>query len=236
MNLTDIVFTITGSTIILLPLIKIFLDKYIKSKFDSQLEKFKHDLNSITENLKFDFQRKIYDFNLYSSKRHEIYKIMLIAHGKVIGLRGFTSTYEFKELKLESILEIANSLKFPNSTLIELESKWQESEKRCKEYLEKLLRKKEFEGAQTSIFNFNNFYLESKLYMTKEIDSKLELILKNIKLLFHRYDFSEIFGYIPILESGDKDPEEIKKDLSIDIDDLCNKMKLELKKGDYENL
>ena len=77
---TDIVFEIlkyvTASSVAI-ALLFFFAKKYIaifiENKFDEQLETYKHDLSLITENARFDYQRKIQDFNLYTIKKHERY-------------------------------------------------------------------------------------------------------------------------------------------------------------------
>jgi hypothetical protein len=48
----------------------------IKHQYSKRLEKFKSDLSLISEDQKFDFQRKIHDFSIYSSRRQEIYPEM----------------------------------------------------------------------------------------------------------------------------------------------------------------
>jgi hypothetical protein len=50
-----------------------YIGSQIEHLFGKRLEDHKHQLNMITETAKFDFQRKIHDFTLYTTKKHEAY-------------------------------------------------------------------------------------------------------------------------------------------------------------------
>ncbi|TYS87512.1 hypothetical protein [Rossellomorea aquimaris] len=55
-------------------LLKTYFKGFIGQIFKKEIESYKHELNLYTEEQKFDYQRKLHDFNLYRSKRHESYK------------------------------------------------------------------------------------------------------------------------------------------------------------------
>jgi dsRNA-specific ribonuclease len=48
-------------------------ENFISNHFQKQLEEYRHQLNYIAEEKRFDFQRMLNDFSQYSSKRHEVY-------------------------------------------------------------------------------------------------------------------------------------------------------------------
>lgn len=244
MNWSNILLSISSTlltllVILLTPIYKNYVAKIIENKFSKQLELHKHNLNLLTENIKFDIQRKTYDFNLYTSKRHEIYKDLykniLIAHGRVVSLMGVRNVVDIKQLNLEGLLEYSKQLDFPNSISNELTEKWGLDEDICKRYFQSILRNKEFSDAEYSINNLNNLHLESKLFLSERVDFLTDSLVRNIKLLLHRYNFSEKYAYVPNYTNGGAKPEEIENNLKLEIDKICDFMKQELKKGDYES-
>ncbi|MCM3730057.1 hypothetical protein M3196_00035 [Fictibacillus nanhaiensis] len=88
---------------ILLFSIRALIKSKINNYFSTALENHKHDLSLITEQTRFDYQRKIHDFGLYSGKRHEYYPIL---YGKILRMhreiRGFYINSTFHESFLTS--------------------------------------------------------------------------------------------------------------------------------------
>lgn len=54
-------------------LIRYLIQKKIDSYFNKKLETHKQELAIITEHAKYDISKKLYDFEAYASKKHEIY-------------------------------------------------------------------------------------------------------------------------------------------------------------------
>lgn len=54
-------------------LVRYLIQKKIDSYFNKRLETYKHELTIITENAKYDINKKLYDFEAYASKRHSVY-------------------------------------------------------------------------------------------------------------------------------------------------------------------
>ena len=79
--------------------------KYITSQiehlFGKKLEDRKHQLSLIMEDTKFDFQRKIHDFTLYATKKHEAYaelnNILRDVAGKISNLEDMQEEHNFTE-------------------------------------------------------------------------------------------------------------------------------------------
>ena len=75
--------------------------KFIELKYSKSLEKYKVGLQEISESTKFQYQRKLVDFNLYTSKKHKcyinLYEAMVKAEGYVFSLHGLSlrSNYEW---------------------------------------------------------------------------------------------------------------------------------------------
>ena len=60
-------------------LIEYWVGKFVDLKFGLKLENHKAELNKISEGIKFDFQRKLQDFSLFTTKRHAAYLEVYIA-------------------------------------------------------------------------------------------------------------------------------------------------------------
>ena len=73
----------------------------ISHKYQKAIEAYKHELNAINEQQKFDYQRWMTDFGLFTQKKHEayaeLYKLILIADGSLERLSGFRSVPSFNE-------------------------------------------------------------------------------------------------------------------------------------------
>lgn len=54
-------------------LIKYLIQKKIDSYFTKKIETYKQELAIITENAKYDMSKKLFDFEAYASKKHEVY-------------------------------------------------------------------------------------------------------------------------------------------------------------------
>lgn len=54
-------------------LFRYLIQKKIDSYFNKQLEQYKQELTIITENVKYDINKKLFDFEAYASKKHTIY-------------------------------------------------------------------------------------------------------------------------------------------------------------------
>ncbi|MFP7479484.1 hypothetical protein [Terribacillus saccharophilus] len=77
MNIIDVIGAYVTISALLSPLIVFLIKKYIEAKvkhgFDKGLEDHKHDLQLLTKEVEYDYQRRIHDFSLFSSKKHEVY-------------------------------------------------------------------------------------------------------------------------------------------------------------------
>jgi len=74
--------------------VKYFTKKNFDYHFEKKIEEYKNEMQNILEFNKFDLQRKIHDFSLFTTKMHETYQnvfsLFLIAEGDVGHLMGFS--------------------------------------------------------------------------------------------------------------------------------------------------
>lgn len=57
-------------------LIKYYIQKKIDSYFNSKLAVHKQELNDLTERTRYDLSKRLFDFEAYATKKHEVYPII----------------------------------------------------------------------------------------------------------------------------------------------------------------
>lgn len=57
-------------------MIKYYIQKKIDSYFNSKLAVHKQELNDLTERTKYDLSRRLFDFEAYSTRKHEVYPVL----------------------------------------------------------------------------------------------------------------------------------------------------------------
>lgn len=133
-------------TAILSFILKEYLSNKIDSYFQTKLVSFQHQLDLSTEAEKFNYQRKIQDFNLYTNKKHEkyieLYEIVLEVKSNIynfhfgsegnqdklqkinVSFLNYKKYYESSKLYLTSSID--NKLNELRGTLAQLVTKYQE--------------------------------------------------------------------------------------------------------------
>ncbi|ARU61867.1 hypothetical protein CBW65_13125 [Tumebacillus avium] len=174
-------------------LFQTFIRNKIKNLFDKNLESHRHTLMLITEETKFDFQRRIQDFSLFTSKKHEayqeLYKLILIANGKVLSFSGgFKSELSFEEFSKEDLEKYMTDKKVVSGKmkyLLEmLESNRRKAIKEMKEYILMI----DFQKAWHSINEARNLLLINELYLSDEVSKSSKDVLNIIDQLLYYYE------------------------------------------------
>lgn len=235
------IFTVLGSSaltiifVLITPFVKKIFNNYIDNRFDKNKIKYEHDLNLITENARFDFQRKIYDFNIFSSKRHEIYaelyKKILIIQGTVLNLMGLRESIDLMTLDKHSVREFLRINNFNEALINEAIEIWDSDRKTIVNKIKNRLRNKEFNDADFEIIKTYNFFLESKLYLSDDIDGLSAIIISDVRSLFHIYKMSHYYQYYP--DGKLEEETSLKKSIDEKVKCLCSDLKMEISKGDY---
>lgn len=57
-------------------LIKYYIQKKIDSYFNSKLALHKQELNDLTERTRYDLSKRLFDFEAYATKKHEVYPVI----------------------------------------------------------------------------------------------------------------------------------------------------------------
>jgi hypothetical protein len=85
-------FSLTAIIVSIGILIRYLIQKKIDSYFNTKLESHKQELNQINEKVKYDITKKLFDFEAYATKKHdiypELYQKIYIIFGKLRNLQG----------------------------------------------------------------------------------------------------------------------------------------------------
>ncbi|RUS41954.1 hypothetical protein [Cohnella sp. AR92] len=177
----EILTSILTSTIVAGIVVSLF-QAYYKFKADKNLEQYKQSLSQLTENLKFDLQRRIQDFSLYTNKRHEklpeLFRLLLIADSKIRGLFGGRRSLTFQEFNRKDIEKYLLEHQVPQGKIETVLIAWSVNKEEAIKEMNEYLRVIEFSEARKSFYEAKNFYILSELYLTEVVTDLAERFLK----------------------------------------------------------
>ncbi|WP_378210022.1 hypothetical protein [Anoxybacteroides rupiense] len=204
----------------------------ISHHFNKKLKRFETDLNMMSEEKKLDFQRKLHDFGLYSSKRHEIYPMLY----KYLIEASYAVRYPLVIKKYA-----------PDKTLDEKSLLLFKDQESYESLLNEGLTNQEMKLSQEAAVSAEkafDFFRESELFLSEKVAEQGEKIVTNlIKVAREIY----LKNHLKFLEDNGTDFELTKiqlrddsvirseiDEISIQISRLKVLMKNELGIGDYE--
>lgn len=154
-------------------LIEEWIERKVAAPFERERDQFKQRLSLEAESVRADYQRKLHDFALYSTKKHEVYRelfrLILIADGSVAQLYGIRTSLDFEPLSLADVSIYLDGLKvFPSvkSGIIRI---WDSHRNQAVQDLKALVRRIELERAEQAINEAWNFFLVNSLYLEDEM-------------------------------------------------------------------
>jgi hypothetical protein len=187
--------------------------------------------NKKLEAEKYKIQRKITDFGLYTTKRHaaypELYRLILLAEGKVTGLRGLGYSLTFEEYNSEDIRLYLEEKSLPTGKIIEIVKLWDinENELAIKE-IRKYEKLRAFQIARNSLSEAQNYLYLNELYMSETVVESARELIKQIWSLFINCE-------TPDKETLKENP-LIKDAIEKSLIETKEKMKLELTVSYYD--
>jgi hypothetical protein len=183
-------------TTIIIFILKKYLGDKVDHYFQEKITFFKHQLDLSTEAEKFNYQRKIQDFNLYTVKKHEnyirLYELLLEAESRILGIYGFKTELSYQEHNEADFRRIMKEEKFPEGKIEEIFSIWENrgKEDAIKE-MKKFFRLIEIKKADNSFWTLKNHYMLSKLYLSDTIETKFDSFLSSLGSLLANYETVE---------------------------------------------
>lgn len=92
-----------------------FLKKYVDNQLQKNLQGHKREMDKQIEAFKHIQQRAFKEFDLYTTKRHEVYpelhKLMEQAYGEILGLRGLKHSPDFKKYSVDELRDYLKKIK-----------------------------------------------------------------------------------------------------------------------------
>ncbi|MCK9211677.1 MAG: hypothetical protein M0P61_12640 [Ignavibacteriaceae bacterium] len=242
MSWYDYILIPLGSTcvpIILFFVFKKYFGGIIDKVFKEEIEIFKQKLKLATEEVRFDYQRKIENYTLYIQRKHKkyckFYELLLIAESKVNSLFGLGSSPTFKEFNQSDFIELLTRNNFTKGKIDEIILLLDSSRESAIKEIRKMLRLKELRDSEKSVFKVRDYYWLSKFYLTNEVD---ELAKESTEKLIKLQVKYEIMDELPYGSTDRMDFSNeaniLKKDLEKLLPQLLELMKKELLLGNAD--
>jgi len=220
---------------------KKYLGSKIENIFNKKLEKYKQQLDLSTESARFDFQRKIQDFSLYTVKKHKTYlklhKLLLEAEAHICGLYGGGTELTYQEHNEKDIRNLMENENFPEGKIEEIFNVWnQRGKDSAIKRMKNFLRIIEVQKADNSYIFLKNYFWNSKLYFSKKVEEKSNEIVNLLGSLMAHYETLERMSFETKRKQKDsiERADEIKSKVRPSIDELILIIKSELAVGYYQ--
>ncbi|MGG6362657.1 hypothetical protein ACQ5SI_26280 [Peribacillus frigoritolerans] len=215
-----------GQATLLIAIVTFLLKSYFKNLisqfFQKELEDYKHDLNLITEEKKFDYQRKLHDFNLYRTSRHEsypvLYRLALSAVNNIKESNREIFWPNFDAMGIEEIkLYYRNEVKdeFEAQKTLTIFDKTSDVS-----HIKTSIASQRVRQSMKDIRDFNNYFRENELYYSQEI------ILLTHPVLPIMNDISKVISFKVI----------VKQSLDLEIEEGFFKPKIDALDSDIKIL
>ncbi|HWO78762.1 MAG TPA: hypothetical protein VNM69_23125 [Bacillus sp. (in: firmicutes)] len=197
MDLSNIFTSITTSAIVT-GLITLALNTWIKGKinlnYDKKIEKFKDELAELSEQRKLDFERKIHDFSLYSSKKHnvypEIYKLLLETRLFLI----HCNTENEIPLSLRENPRGLNvyliDMGVPEEKRKELMYNYDINKSNSIKDMAEVIFLLKINDLSKNITKAKDFFYANEIYVSEELSTRIEHVLNNFQLALSQLIFS----------------------------------------------
>lgn len=160
------------------------IKKSIDHGLSKNLEKYKQDLKDISENKKFDYQRKLTDFNLYTTKKHEsyikLYDALSNANSSIIYLTSpLRERDSYDWCNREDIVDHLKKLNLPKGKTDEILETWDNDKESAKNEIRRCVTLKEELDTDNSVFALKKAYFDAQLYLSSELLKSIDHLIKN---------------------------------------------------------
>lgn len=156
----------------------------INHYFDKKIKQYEHNLNLKSEQAKFDYQRKIQDFNIYTTNKHksyiELYEQLLKAYTSVTTLTGLIYTPTFEEYNNNDLLKYLQERKIPEGKINEILNLWDKDNDRAKEEILKYNHLRDVSLARNNLLEAQNIYWRAQLYFSEDVINKTKIVIDKL--------------------------------------------------------
>jgi hypothetical protein len=207
----------------------------VEHKYQKAIETYKHELNTINEQQKFNYQRWITDFSLFTQKKHEayaeLYRLILKADGSLEGLYGSRQVPSFDEYTRADMEKHLINQHIVEGFIPPLLEGWETSRKECIRKIHEYQTMIDFQKADRDRTDASNYHLLNSVYFSEVIE---EIVSEILKLLGHQYVIdqqSRVEHYSD--EAGRAERKAIKERKPILISKLKATIRSEISAGYY---
>lgn len=162
--------------------VKIFANKRIDHEFNKRLEKHKSELQSLRDQNNFDFGRRLSDFNLYSTKKHESYREIYAGINAALHAAMTVSNYQeenYRGFGKSMIKQLLETINVPSETIEATLDAWT-NEASYKDQLANLINKWLLANSRNHINKARDCFLDRSLYVSDHIDNKCYEIISTM--------------------------------------------------------
>jgi hypothetical protein len=216
--------TLFSGGIVATGLLYFVIKKYIDHIFQTEFEKYK-----------FNYQRKIHDFGLYSNKRHEIYpelyKQIRRCASEYLQTDKTLKRYnipDFSDYSVEDV-EISIRDRVNEEKVNELLVLFAENKQDGIKEIERQIKYSQLLKQKRLNLDTHDYFLINELYLTKEVGELWEKIFNRIHVLTESYIFDWIYDKPMSFNGSDLG------EISDNLDALLEIFKEELSIGDYSS-
>lgn len=156
----------------------------VDARFAKKLEDHKQALGILTEQAKFDLQRRLADFNLFATRKHEaaakVWEAARIAHGYVTGLYGMQSEHTFEEFNRDDMTAHLSELGVPKGKQHDVLHDWPANRDSKVTALRPYLRMLRLQEAERKLREAQNVAYLNELYFPDEVIHALSAFYKEL--------------------------------------------------------
>lgn len=180
--------------------------------------------NTKLENHKHILQKKVQDFSLYNEKKHicyaELYKLIRLAEGSILGLRGLTTRPSFDDYNKVDVENYLDGFSTPKKVIREVVDLWDINKNRAIEIIREYEKYRDLKKSENAFFEARNYWLINELYFDENINIKINEYFKTLYNLYVNYENPE--------EVPRKENRELKSKIEVKFNELKDSMKKEL--------
>ena len=189
----------------------------------------------LTEKERYNYQKKIHEFSLFTVKKHEsyidLYQSLLKAYGWLDGLYGFISDLTYQEYNKDDITGLMKENKFPKGKIEEVLLTWDENGKEyALEVMKEFRRLVDFSEARNAIVMAQKCHHLNRLYLSRELEEVSKKIIEDLKQIHISFEVVEQFSKSNRKQSLStfRESKEKLKEALVSIEELISIMKSEI--------
>ena len=178
--------------------VRLYVKGFVERKFQKELITHKHNLETASRAVEHEFQRRLHDFGLYASKKHEVYaklfSLFVIADGQIGGIIGMRRSLTFEEFSRDDIKKYMEGFKAPTGKIDEILELWEPDRKKAVSEWSTYERMLEIQHAWRKHGEAKNYRWTNSIYLSNETVELADKLLKALAELLVDSEFPRESG------------------------------------------